>query len=126
MSAPNLHPPKLGVTQKTQFSKLAPGDFMGANFKNEGIRSPMVGQSGPLILDHNLQPVWFDPIGVNALAANLTAQSYNGKPVLSWWQGSVSPDRSHDQRRGRRRRPALPAGRDPQGRGRLGPSPSTR
>ncbi len=91
VSAPNLHPPKLGVTQKTQFSKLAPGDFMVANFKNEGIKSPMVGQSGPLILDHNLQPVWFDPIGVNALAANLTAQSYNGKPVLSWWQGSVSP-----------------------------------
>ena len=28
----------------------------------------MTGQSGPLILDHNLQPVWFYPIGVNALA----------------------------------------------------------
>ena len=27
----------------------------------------------------------------NALAANLEAQSYNGKPVLSWWQGSVTP-----------------------------------
>ena len=70
VSAPNLHPPKLGVTQKTQFSKLAPGYFMVANFKNQGSRRPpMVGQSGPLILDHNLQPVWFDPIGVNALAA---------------------------------------------------------
>ena len=66
VSAPNLHPPKLGMTQKTQFSKLAPGDFMVANFKNLGSKNPMVGQSGPLILDHNLQPVWFDPIGVNA------------------------------------------------------------
>ncbi|HEV7196725.1 MAG TPA: arylsulfotransferase family protein, partial [Pedococcus sp.] len=27
---------------------------------------------------------------VNALAANLTVQTYNGKPVLSWWQGTVS------------------------------------
>ena len=69
VSAPNLHPPQLGTTQKTQFSKLAPGYFMTANFKNLALKQPMTGQSGPLILDHNLQPVWFDPIGVNALAA---------------------------------------------------------
>jgi hypothetical protein len=90
-SAPNLHPPVFGVTQKTQFSKLAPGYFMVANFKNLASKQPLTGQSGPLILDHNLRPVWFDPIGTNALAANLKAQSYNGKPVLSWWQGVVSP-----------------------------------
>src|SRR5580700_8624080 len=91
VSAPNLHPPILGTTQKTQFSKLASGYFMGAVFKNLSAKQPMTGQSGPLILDHNLQPVWFDPIGTSALAANLKVQSYNGKPVLSWWQGVVSP-----------------------------------
>lgn len=90
-SAPNLHPPVFGVTQKTQFSKLAPGYFMVANFKNLSAKQPMTGQSGPLILDHNLQPVWFDPIKTNALAANLHAQGYNGKPVLTWWQGVVTP-----------------------------------
>ena len=91
VSAPNLHPPQLGTTQKTQFSKLAPGYFMTANFKNLAAKQPMTGQSGPLILDHNLQPVWFNPIGLNALAANLKVQTYHGKPVLSWWQGTVSP-----------------------------------
>jgi hypothetical protein len=91
VSAPNLHPPKLGTTQPTQFSKLAPGFFMVANLKNLAEKQPMTGQSGPLILDHHLQPVWFNPIGVNALAANLKVQSYNGHPVLSWWQGTVSP-----------------------------------
>ncbi len=91
VSAPNLHPPQLGITQNTQFSKLAPGYFMVANFKELADKQPMIGQSGPLILDHNLQPVWFNPIGVNALAANLRVQSYNGRPVLSWWQGTVSP-----------------------------------
>ena len=90
VSAPDLHPPQLGTTQKTQFSKLASGYFMVANFKNQAYKQPMTGQSGPLILDHNLQPVWFDPVGVNAFAANLKAQTYNGKPVLSWWQGTVS------------------------------------
>ena len=51
----------------------------------------LTGQSGPLILDRHLQPVWFNPIGVNALAANLRVQGYNHtQPVLSWWQGKVS------------------------------------
>ena len=89
VSAPNLHPPKLSTDVTTQ-SGLAPGYFMTGVFKNLAFNQPMTGQSGPLILDRNLQPVWFTPIGVNAFAANLRAQTYNGKPVLSWWQGAVS------------------------------------
>ncbi len=89
VSAPRLHPPKLTTTVKTQRG-LAPGYFMTGVFKNLAINKPMTGQSGPLMLDRNLQPVWFNPIGVNALAANLRVQTYNGKPVLSWWQGTVS------------------------------------
>ncbi|MBV9334334.1 MAG: hypothetical protein JO243_00445, partial [Solirubrobacterales bacterium] len=89
VSAPKLHPPKLTTTTKTQRG-LASGYFMTGVFKNLTINKPMIGQSGPLILDRNLQPVWFNPINVNALAANVRVQTYNGKPVLSWWQGAVS------------------------------------
>jgi hypothetical protein len=89
VSAPRLHPPKLTTTQKTQRG-LAPGYFMLGVFKNVLAKQPLVGQSGPLILDKNLQPVWFNPIGTGALAANLRVQTYAGKPVLSWWQGTVS------------------------------------
>jgi hypothetical protein len=89
VSAPKLHPPKLSTDIKTQ-PGLAPGYFMTGVFKNLGLKQPMTGESGPLMLDRNLQPMWFNPIGVNALAANLRAQTYNGKPVLSWWQGTVS------------------------------------
>ena len=89
VSAPRLHPPKLTTTQKTQRG-LAPGYFMTGVFKDVTVAKPVVGESGPLILDRNLQPVWFDPIGTKALAANLRVQSYNGKPVLSWWQGTIS------------------------------------
>ena len=88
VSAPKLHPPKLTTDFQTQ-PGLAPGYFMTGVFKNLGVNQPMTGQSGPLMLDSHLQPVWFNPIGVNALAANLTVQTYNGKPVLSWWQGVV-------------------------------------
>ncbi len=90
VSAPKLHPPKLSTDVKTQSSKLAPGYFMVAVFKDLFFKQPLTGQAGPLILDHNLQPVWFLPIGTNVLAGNLTTQTYNGKPVLSWWQGTVT------------------------------------
>ena len=50
----------------------------------------MVGQSGPLILDNHLQPVWFNPVPEDVVASNLTAQTYEGKPVLAWWQGVIT------------------------------------
>jgi hypothetical protein len=90
VSAPKLHPPKLGTLRPTATSKLAPGYFMVANFKNLNAPQPMVGEGGPLILDNKLQPVWFNPIGTNQLAGNLRAQTYQGKPVLTWWQGLIS------------------------------------
>jgi Arylsulfotransferase (ASST) len=89
VSRPDLHPPKLTTDMKTQRG-LAPGYFMTGVFKNLTQSKPMTGESGPLILDHNLNPVWYHPIGTKALAANLRVQTYNGKPVLAWWQGTVS------------------------------------
>jgi len=89
VSRPDLHPPKLTTDVKTQRG-LAAGYFMTAVFKNLTQTKPMIGQSGPLILDHNLQPVWFRNVGPNVLAANLRVQTLGGKPVLSWWQGTVS------------------------------------
>jgi hypothetical protein len=89
-SAPKLHPPKLSTDARTQTSKLAPGYFMTAAFPNLAAGQPMTGQSGPLILDKNLQPVWFEPVPTNEVATNLSAQKYNGQPVLSWWQGVLT------------------------------------
>ena len=68
---------------------LAPGYIMVANFYDL-TTSPMVGQSGPLILNNDLQPVWFEPVPKDVVASNLTAQTYKGQPVLTWWQGVVS------------------------------------
>jgi hypothetical protein len=50
----------------------------------------MVGQSGPLILDNRLQPVWFKPVPTRLIASNLNLQTWNGRPVLAWWQGVVT------------------------------------
>jgi hypothetical protein len=101
VSAPGLHPPRLRTDMRTVSGKLAPGYFMLANLKDLALPIPMAGQGGPLIVDRNLQPVWFKPVlmtvsksgssvvGNNA-TSNLREQTYQGKPVLSWWQGSMS------------------------------------
>src|SRR5580692_5848629 len=37
-----------------------------------------------------LQPVWFQPVPEKLVAANLSLQTYEGRPALAWWQGRVT------------------------------------
>ena len=90
VSAPHLLPPRVRSVSPSQTKKLAKGFFLLANFPNLTSTEPMSGQGGPLILDSKLQPVWFFPVSQNVVATNLRAQTYQGKPVLSWWQGVVT------------------------------------
>jgi EmrB/QacA subfamily drug resistance transporter len=92
-SAPTLHPPIIQSNEPAGTGAPLGGPdsyIMMANFYDE-TKPPMVGQSGPLILDNHLQPVWFQPVPTDVTAANLDAQTYHGKPVLSWWQGNITP-----------------------------------
>ena len=88
-TAPSLSPPKLRTDSPTVRGKLAPGYILTANFYDLNY-PPLVGQSGPLILDDSLQPVWFKPVPEKLVASNLSLQSYDGKPALAWWQGVVT------------------------------------
>ncbi len=88
-SVPRLNPPRLRTTGTTNTAKLAPGYILLANFYDLN-HPPLVGQSGPLILDSSLAPVWFKPVPTNVVASNLSLQTYEGKPVLAWWQGVVT------------------------------------
>jgi hypothetical protein len=90
VSASRLHPPKLTTHVKTQTSKLADGYFLLDNFPNLNAPGNMTGEGGPLIMDSRLQPVWFLPIGTNVTSTNLRQQTYNGKPVLTYWKGVVT------------------------------------
>jgi EmrB/QacA subfamily drug resistance transporter len=89
VSAPGLHPPVVRADTPTATAELAAGDILMANFYNL-TTTPMVGQSGPLILNRALQPVWFKAVPEDTVASNLTEQTYKGQPVLTWWQGIVS------------------------------------
>jgi EmrB/QacA subfamily drug resistance transporter len=89
VSAPSLHPPVVRADHATATNKLAPGYIFTANFYDLNT-PPLTGQSGPLILDNKLHPVWFKAIPKDVVASSLSLQTYDGKPALAWWQGYVT------------------------------------
>jgi hypothetical protein len=83
-SRPDLKPPVVEVT--TQAHDTAPG-FVFCAPKN-GPEEAGPGQDGCLILDDSGQPVWFRPVGREAMdAMDFKLQSYRGREVLTWWEG---------------------------------------
>jgi hypothetical protein len=81
-SRPELKPPVVVVG--AQSSAATPGDLFTAPYNGPG-------PSGPMIFEANGDLVWFDPLPANQDATNLQVQQYEGKPVLTWWQGHIPP-----------------------------------
>ena len=46
-------------------------------------------QQGPLILDTTGRLIWFNPLPKGQRAFNLRVQSYQGQPVITWFEGAV-------------------------------------
>jgi hypothetical protein len=44
--------------------------------------------NGPEILDQNGNVVWFHPVPAGQEASDFRTQTYEGQPVLTWWQGT--------------------------------------
>src|SRR5215218_2454736 len=83
-SRPDLKPPVLEVT--TQAHDTAAGYVFCA--PKNGPEEAGPGQDGCLILDDSGQPVWFRPVGREAMdAMDFKLQSYRGREVLTWWEG---------------------------------------
>jgi hypothetical protein len=80
-SRPDLAPPAVTVDKRS--ARTAPGDIFIA---------PQFGpvQSGPMILDPDGNLVWFDPLQADDSASDLRVQTFQGEPVLTWWQGYVA------------------------------------
>jgi hypothetical protein len=79
-SRPDLKPP--AVVIKTRNPGLAPGLIFAA---------PKGGSAdaGPMIFDDTGHLVWYHPIKGPDIAMDFRAQTYQGRPVLTWWQGHV-------------------------------------
>jgi hypothetical protein len=78
-SRPDLRPPAVEVS--TQARETAPGYIFTAPKKG-------AGQDGPMIIDNLGQPVWFSK---GKYALDFKVQYYQGKPVLTWWEGDPFP-----------------------------------
>jgi hypothetical protein len=77
-SRKDIEPAAVRITRRS--SRVASGDiFLGAQY------GPV--QNGPTILDPSGNLIWFKAVPKYNLAADVRAQSLDGQPVLTWWQG---------------------------------------
>ncbi|HEX2704062.1 MAG TPA: arylsulfotransferase family protein [Solirubrobacteraceae bacterium] len=81
LSAPSLTPSIVRITTPAQ-PGASPGDLFLAPYQGAGTAGPMIAsQAGNLI--------WFDPLAAADSATNFRPQTYDGRTVLTWWQGRV-------------------------------------
>jgi Arylsulfotransferase (ASST) len=80
-SAPALTPSTVSITTPAKPGASA-GDLFQAPYQGKG--SP-----GPMISEQNGNLVWFHPLPSGEDATNFHVQQYEGKPVLTWWQGRI-------------------------------------
>ncbi len=80
-SAPSLTPSTVTVTTAAK-PGAASGDIFMAPYQGEGTPGQMIAeQDGGLI--------WFHPLPRGEESTNFQVQQYEGKPVLTWWQGRI-------------------------------------
>jgi hypothetical protein len=76
---PTAPPPVTVLTH----GNVGKGDFFVSPFSNQSTYA-----NGPEILDQDGNVVWFKPVPQGQEAADFRTQTYRGKPVLTWWQGT--------------------------------------
>jgi hypothetical protein len=79
-SRPDLKPPI--VEAAVQAANAAPGLI----FYTPGNGA---GTDGPTIVDGAGEPIWVHP-GTGKASADLAVQTLNGRPVLTWWEGTLN------------------------------------
>lgn len=76
----DLSPPVVDVTVPA--SNPAAGDIFITSATGPG-------QDGPMILEPNGALVWFKPVPTGVNTTDLRVQQFEGKPVLTWWEGQI-------------------------------------
>ncbi len=81
LSAPALTPSTVTVTS-VPGAATAPGDLFLAPYQG-------TGTNGPMIVDQTGGLIWFHPLAPDLEATDFRVQSYEGRAVLTWWQGRI-------------------------------------
>lgn len=80
-SAPALTPSTVHIGTQAKLGG-APGDLLLAPYQGKGA-------AGPMITEQNGNLVWFHPLAAGEEATSLKVQQYEGRNVLTWWQGRI-------------------------------------
>jgi hypothetical protein len=80
-TAPSLTPSTIRITTPAKPGGAA-GDLFLAPYQGKGT-------PGPTIAEQNGSLVWFKPLPAGESSTNFQVQQYQGKPVLTWWQGRI-------------------------------------
>jgi hypothetical protein len=80
-SAPTLTPSSVQITTPAG-GAATPGDLFLAPYQGSGT-------PGPMIVDQAGNLIWFHPLPAGDSSTNFRPQTYNGKTVLTWWQGRI-------------------------------------
>jgi Arylsulfotransferase (ASST) len=79
-TAPTAPPP---VTILTSHASRADGDFFISPYGDQSTYA-----NGPEILSPDGKVIWFHAVPAGEEAADFRTQVYDGRPVLTWWQGT--------------------------------------
>jgi hypothetical protein len=80
-TAPALTPSSVRISTPAR-SGAAPGYLFLAPYQGDGT-------PGPMIAEQDGELVWFHPLAAGEASTNFHVQQYEGKPVLTWWQGRI-------------------------------------
>lgn len=87
VSRPDLNPPRVAVTSRAADFSARVNVPRSIFVAPRGYTVSGPGQQGPMILDTNGRLVWF--LHTAQTPMDLRVQQYQGKPVLTWWQGNI-------------------------------------
>jgi hypothetical protein len=95
VSRPQLLPPRITVEKPAPhfagdlFLTPLPSPIVHPG-SNNAISITPVGPGGPMIIDPQGRLVWFHQLQNPVVATNFRPQRFNGRTVLTWWQGEVT------------------------------------
>ncbi|WP_019813001.1 arylsulfotransferase family protein [Saccharomonospora saliphila] len=86
VSRPDLRPPTLSLVDSADAASSPELLFLSP----KAYRDSSPSQPGCLLADRTGRPIWFLPReGEDLVPTDFRAQTYQGEPVLTWWQGRV-------------------------------------
>ena len=92
VTRPDLSPPTVRITQLASGSAEETTPRFIALAPDNVIADSTPWQQGLMLVDRLGRLVWFKPASSGEKPFDLKVQTYQGKPVLTWWEGTLIAD----------------------------------